>query len=78
MPNLKGKMGAINRPISNIKQAESLKIADAIMQLSKISEENIELKKQMDAMKIMFNEEIINAMINAKVKEMMKKSEINI
>lgn len=69
---------AINRPISNIKQAESLKIADASMQLSKISEENIELKKQMDSMTTMFNKDVIEAMINARVKEMMKKTEINI
>ena len=69
---------AINRPISNIKQAESLKIADASMQLSKISEENIELKKQMDSMTTMFNKDVIEAMINARVKEMLKKTEINI
>ena len=35
------------RPITNLKQAESLKIVDASMQLSKLSEENQELKERL-------------------------------
>ena len=39
---------------------------------------NEELQKQVDTMLTMFNEDSIKSMINAKVKEMMKKTEINI
>ena len=48
------------------------------MQFSKLSEENETLKNEMENMKVMFNKEVIEAMINARVKEMMKKPEINI
>lgn len=39
------------QPITNLKQAESLKIADASMQLSKLTEENEALKADMESMK---------------------------
>lgn len=44
------------QPIINLKQAEALKIADASMQLSKLSEENDALKKEMETMKAMLDE----------------------
>ncbi len=48
--------GFTPRTIQNIKQAESLKIADASMQLSKLSEENQELKERMAQRDIDFEE----------------------
>lgn len=39
------------QPIANLKQAESLKIADASLQLSKLSEENESLKSQVETMR---------------------------
>ncbi len=47
-------------PIVNLKQAEPLKIADAALQLSKLSEENAELKAEVGNLKKMF-EELLDA-----------------
>lgn len=44
------------QPMANLKQAESLKIADASLQLSKLSEENQQLKTQMEATQKGYNE----------------------
>lgn len=49
----KNGVDTAKRPMGNIRQAESLKIADASMQLSRLSEENDALKKEMETMKAM-------------------------
>jgi len=60
------------QPIANLKQAESLKIANASMQLSKLNEENEALKDQVGTMRRDM-EKMINDMIEVRVKKMMNK-----
>jgi integrase/recombinase XerD len=66
------------KPIANIKQTESLKIADASMQFNKLSEDYESLKtkyeEQQQQLNSIINEDMIKAMISTKVKEMMNKS----
>jgi hypothetical protein len=59
---------------TEIKEAEKLSLVDAAMQLSKLSEENRELKQEVEIMKASISEDMIKAMINARVNELMKKN----
>jgi hypothetical protein len=67
-------------PRIEIKEADRLSLVDAAMQFSKLTEENSELKTRLDEMDkqrkadMAFNEDMIKAMIEARVKEMMNKS----
>ncbi len=61
--------------IKNIKQPESLKIADASMQLSKIMAENEDLKErisQLEKNADIFDEKTIQALIEKRIDEMMR------
>jgi hypothetical protein len=58
------------------KQCEEIKMLNESN--TKAMLKNEELQKQVDAIQTMFNEDVIKAIVNVKVKEMMKKSEINI
>lgn len=63
------------KPIENIQQAEAIKIADASFQLSKLSEENSELKKRLDDMEQKRKTEIesLKAMVIALAKNELNK-----
>lgn len=66
--------GAIERkPLTTLKQPESIKIADASLQLSKLSEELQEVREENEKLRAMFNEDAIKAMIEARVNELIKK-----
>lgn len=73
----------IQKPvITNMKQAESLKLADASMQLSKLSEENETMKvkitelEQKSEKNQALNEDMIKAMIETRVKEILKNHKV--
>jgi hypothetical protein len=59
---------------TEIKEAEKLSLVDAAMQLGKLSEENRELRQEVEIMKASISEDMIKAMINARVNELMKKN----
>ena len=65
---------------TEIKEAEKLSLVDAAMQFTKLSEENSGLKTRLDEMEqqrkkdMAQNEDMIKAMIEAQVNELMKKS----
>lgn len=74
-----GKVRKHNVPVE-IVQPEKTTMTDAYGQFFKIQEENSELKaqmattqKEMESLKAAFSEDIITAMINARVKELMEK-----
>lgn len=58
---------------TEMKEAEKLSLVDAAMQFSKLSEENRELRQEVEIMKASISEDMIKAMIEARVKEMMNK-----
>ncbi|VVB95112.1 Tyrosine recombinase XerA [uncultured archaeon] len=65
------------QPVANLKQAESLKIADASMQFQKLAAENEDLKERIDQLEKnadMFDEKMIQVLIEKRVNELMDKS----